>query len=251
MRQKHHDKALSIRPRRQTVFALAAAMLAVFGLEGARAATIFEHNEGGPGRGVLNPVLTSFHNTVGPVLADDFVPAAGGRVNSVTWWGSQANATDVWEVTFHGNSAANDPGFPVISQHFVSGVSGVDPDGDGVFEFTADWTPQDTSLAAGAQFWFSVANGRAGWQWALAGLAGPQVGAENFSALESVGGAPSIVAGPHDGPWALPTCPVCGAGIDADLAFRISAVPAPAALPLLASGLGVMGFFGWRRRNRA
>ena len=33
--------------------------------------------------------------------------------------------------------------------------------------------------------------------------------------------------------------------------YRISAVPVPAALPLLASGFGALGVIGWRRRHKA
>jgi hypothetical protein len=31
---------------------------------------------------------------------------------------------------------------------------------------------------------------------------------------------------------------------------QLSAVPIPAALPLFGTGLGIMGFVGWRRRRR-
>ena len=45
-----------------------------------------------------------------------------------------------------------------------------------------------------------------------------------------------------------------GAGATAGNAYfdnvRLSSVPVPAALPLFASGLGVMGLLGWRRRRR-
>ena len=230
------------------MLALVTAVIALTGLNAAHAGTIFEDNEGGPGGGAT-PLLESRHATTGPVLADDFVPVAGGRVDSVTWWGSQANQNDLWEVTFHGNSATNQPDFPVIGQDFLTGLVGADPDGDGIFEFSANWT-LPTVFAAGSQNWFSVANGTAGWLWAFAGQTGPQVGSENFDALVSVGGAPSIVAGPHDGPWALPTCPLCGANVNADLAFRINAVPVPAALPLFASALLGFGLLGRRRMRK-
>ena len=36
-----------------------------------------------------------------------------------------------------------------------------------------------------------------------------------------------------------------------DLRIELSPVPLPAALPLLATALGALGFFGWRRRARA
>ena len=39
--------------------------------------------------------------------------------------------------------------------------------------------------------------------------------------------------------------------IGMDLRLELTTVPVPAALPLLASGLGLFGFFGWRRRKSA
>lgn len=231
---------------------------ATLGMAGAaQADTLFKWDEGGPGNGQFqsqaatpppNIPLISHHTALGPVLADDFVPVSTGSVTNVTWWGS-ATQNDLWEITFHGNSVANDPSFPFISQHFVNAV-GSDPDGDGVFKFTAAWTPMDTFLGAGNQYWFSVANGSSGWEWALAGAGGPQVGSENFFALESRGGAPSVAAGPHDGPWGLPTCQACGAAVRTNLAFQIDGVvPLPASLPLMLAGLA--GLFGLRRRQKA
>lgn len=213
--------------------------------------TVYESNEIGTGTvGVLDPDLVSFHNITGPVLADDFVAASSGTVSSVTWWGSGASVDDEWEITFHANSSANDPAYPLISQHFVTGIVGTDANTDGVWEFTANWIPQDTFLTSGTQYWFSVANGdNALWQWALAGPGGPQVGSENFFALESVGGDPSLVIGPHDGPWKLPDDG--SKPIQADLAFKISAVPIPAAAPLFASALALFGFMGWRKKQQA
>lgn len=40
-------------------------------------------------------------------------------------------------------------------------------------------------------------------------------------------------------------------GYDVSVTGDVAAVPVPAALPLLASGLGAMGFAGWRRKRRA
>jgi len=207
----------------------------------------FEWNEGGPGNGVLSS-YTSFHNATGPVLADDFIPIVGGAVHSVSWWGS-ATSNDLWEITFHSDTV--DPGDSLhepaigpddggISQHFAN-VSGVDLDGDQVFEYTALWTPQDLVLIAGETYWFSVANSLSGWQWALTDGA-PSVGSESHSPTQSVGGLPSVRSGPHDGPWdQLSYTP-------ADFAFQINVVPVPAAFWLF--GTALIGFVGMSRRRK-
>ena len=219
---------------------------------GAQAFVAYSWDEGGPGNGTNSPYV-SFHNANGPVLADDFVPARTGSVSQVTWWGSQADSAQ-WEITFHNDTVDSggnhEPAIgPVdggISQHFVN-ATGSDADGDGVFKYTAAWTPLDVNLIAGAQYWFSVANGADGWLWANAGGAGPAVGSQNYFAQESVNGAPSVIIGPHDGPWNQVTCPTCGQPTPTNLAFGVEAVPVPASIWALAGAFGLMGIL--RRRG--
>jgi hypothetical protein len=222
----------------------AAAGMALFG-GAADAATAFQWRTAAPSPHV------STHGTTGPVLADDFIPAIGGVVSAVHWWGSQAAPADVWEVTFHRDAGGTPTGLPGApagtpaayyeAQHFV-GATGVDPDGDGIFKFSAAWTPMDMTIAAGTPYWFSVANGTPGWSWAAPTAGGPQIGAENLSALVSVGApqSPGLV-GPHDGPWAPLT-----AGAKTDFAFRIDVAPVPPALALLVTALGGLAFLSRR-----
>ena len=190
-----------------------------------------------------NSRFNSFHNATGPVLADDFSPSIAGNVVQVDWWGSQGIGLDQWEITFHADNPVGTPSFPFLSQHFVN-AAGTDPDGDGVFFFSSAWTPSDVSLVVGTDYWFSVANGSTNnWLWANPGGAAPSVGSEQYDALQSVGGPPSVVAGPHDGPW-NPT--VAGQ----DFAFRIWVdAPEPGTLGLL--GLAVAGVTALRRRRRS
>lgn len=204
----------------------------------------YEHNEGGPGNGMNSPHVSK-HGTGGPVLADDFIPVLTGNVTSVTWWGSAPlvpGAVDQWEITFHTDTG----GVPTatlpnggVSQHYVF-AGGIDPDGDGVWEYTAAWAPQDMNIVAGNNYWFSVANFVQGWTWAYAGTPLPQIGAEMFAAVVSTGVGPN--GGPHFGPWVL--VPVGEPG--QDFAFRID-IPAPAgSIALMGIGLLV----GVRRRRR-
>lgn len=45
--------------------------------------------------------------------------------------------------------------------------------------------------------------------------------------------------------------PALAQGRDFTLTLTVQPIPVPAALPLLAGGLGILGFMGWRRRQRA
>ena len=124
-----------------------------------------------------------------------------------------------------------------MDRPFVS-AAGSDPDGDGIFHFQALWSPQDMIVTAGVDYWFSVANAsRNGWTWAL-GLP-PTVGSEQYDAVVSTGVAPD--GGPHYGPW--------NSLDNTDFAFRINAVPVPAAVWLFGSGL--IGLAAVARRKRS
>lgn len=209
--------------------------------QGAHAVPVVAY-EWAPG---TNSGFNSFHNATGPVLADDFNPAISGNVVQVDWWGSPSipGTVSTWEITLHSDNPAGTPSWPYISQHFVN-AAGADPDGDGVFFFSAAWNPQDASLTAGQDYWFSVANASTNnWTWANPGGLAPTVGTETYDALVSVGGDPSPVAGPHDGPWgALATA-------GQDFAFRIWVdVPAPGTIPLF--GLGALGLLAASRKRR-
>lgn len=207
----------------------------------------YEWTEGGPGAGTLS-THQSRHGVEGPVLADDFTAARSGRVARIEWWGSAAlsGGVDQFEVTFHNDAggvpAATSPSGG-ISQHFVSSA-GSDPDGDGVFQFAAAWTPKDLSLVAGTDYWFSVANGEDfGWLWANAGGPAPTVGSEQFTGQVSTGIGPN--GGPHFGPWNPVFKPD---GSKQDFAFRIFVeAPEPGTMAVFAVGLAGLSLL--RRRK--
>ena len=215
---------------------------------------------------------TSFHNTTGPILADDFNPVSSFNVTQpgqllVEWWGTaplpsnQPGGVNQFEVTFHtntqspaggGNEPAIGPVFGGIAQLFVDAIA-LDADGDGIFLYSAQWTPAPGSvrpfnpftLTAGTDYWLSVANASGnGWNWATPGdpAGTPDIGTEQADAVFSTNGAPSVIIGPHDGPWTA----IAGQ----DFAFRISTVPGPASLPLLAAGLALLGLGGRRKRPK-
>ena len=48
-----------------------------------------------------------------------------------------------------------------------------------------------------------------------------------------------------------PFTPVLTVDFSGDLRFAVSAVPLPGALPLFATGLGLLGLMRWRRRREA
>ena len=183
-----------------------------------------------------NSDYVSRHGTLGPVLADDFDPMVSGTVTQVDWWGSGAltGEIDQWEITFHDDVGGTpSTAYPdgVISQHFAAS-GGVDPDGDGIYFYSALWEPQDLFITAGVDYWFSVADASGpGWTWAN-GFA-PTVGSELYDATVSTGTAPN--GGPHFGPW--------GVIEGANFAFRIHVqpVPEPSMLSLLGIALVAMG----------
>ena len=197
----------------------------------------------------------SRHGVQGPVLADDFVPVVGGLVESITWWGSApttAGAPDQWEVTFHTNDPTGMntvPNVPAqgpvdggVSQHFPVVATQTDL-GGGLWRYDAAWSPQDLTLTAGTDYWFSVANSNFGWFWANPVLGGPSVGSENFGGVVSTGVGPN--GGPHYGPW---NRALDGQRLEQDFAFRINIVPEPSTWALF--GLGMLGLAGIARRRR-
>ena len=245
---------------------LAAGVAALLATRAAVAVPViaYEWTEGGAGNGT-NTTHVSRHGTRGPVLADDFIPVVSGAVVQIDWWGtaplSGAGSLDQWEATFHndaGGVPAATPPNGGISQHFVTS-GGADADGDGVYFYSAAWQPRDLLVQAGTTYWFSIANFLcttfstsgtgpaclAGWTWADAAGAGPTVGGEANTAVNSFGVGPN--GGPHFGPWNALTR---ADGSKQDFAFRIWVdVPEPATAALLALGLLVGA--GWARQRGA
>ncbi len=135
------------------------------------------------------------------------------------------------------DTIAGEPGSTVLaSDTFSAGFS----TGPGLYSF--DFTPFNVMVNVGDVLAFSLAGdpGSAFGVFAFDGDAYP--GGLDFNRVNSVG--PS---------W------VDFSSSQVDLRFRTwvdpdaspTAVPLPAALPLLAGGLGLMGFMGWRRKRKA
>ena len=117
---------------------------------------------------------------------------------------------------------------------FALGVAD-DPNHPDIFHYTANIA--GPHILAGVEYWFTVANFAAGWQWAQA-LNGPTVGWENFNVHRSTGIGPCADGGPHCGPWV---------DTHTDTAFRFT-VPEPGSLALV--GLTGLMALGLRTRRR-
>lgn len=182
-----------------------------------------------------NSNVVSFHNATGPILADDFDPARGGRVVRAEWWGSSANSSQ-WELTLHrGHLNAGGVGEPIplltaFTKYFVN-AAGEDLDGDGIFHFETALPGNFAVLRGprpfGSEYWFSIANTAPDWTWAFAG-SGPTVGDEHWHAVRSTGDPSGCEGGPHCGPW--------NELEGRDFAFRLQTVPEPTVLSLMLAG---------------
>lgn len=195
---------------------------------------------------LATPPNISWHNANGPVIADDFISATGGHVNALRWWGSLPNDRQaLWEVVLQNNNPAlgqpanTPPGNNVTGglKQLVSAT--ITPTAiQGIYQFDAAVGPGWT-IAAGVDYWLTVANSINGWNWAEA-LGGPTIGSELFNAHTSTGPG-CLDGGPHCGPWT---------DLHTDFAFQISSVPEPASWAMLIIGFGVVGATSRRRRRQ-
>ena len=197
---------------------------------------------------LATPPNISFHNAIGPVIADDFVPIAGGTVTTVTWWGSAPTSND-WEIVLQNNNpAVGEPALTPPGNNVTGGVKALPVVAvgvpfaplPGVFQFTADISSLvNFAVNPGTDYWITIANFEPGWNWALA-LGGPTIGTENFNAHMSTGGI-CLDGGPHCGPWT---------DIHTDFAVQISAVPEPGTIAFIGFGLAAFGLARRRRRTQ-
>lgn len=188
------------------------------------------------------PPNISWHNTNGPVIADDFIATNGGTINHLTWWGSSASSNE-FELVLQNNDNGQ-PGLTPTGNIFSGGLkqlvtanASLFNASSGIWQFDAD-VAAGFDIAGGVDYWLTVANVNNGWDWAEA-LAGPTVGSELYNAHQSTGPLCED-AGPHCGPWT---------DVHTDFAFKVSAVPEPATWAMLVFGFACVGS-AMRRRSQ-
>ncbi len=189
-----------------------------------------------PGAGFSNSI--SQHVAGGPVLADDFIPAASGQIHCVDWWGTQASSAQ-WELTLHQGDFGPSPlALPAITGGFklFATAAGDDGDNNGIFWYHVKINDPDWVVTAGQHYWFSAANLDSDWHWAFADGV-PEVGSQIYSGTQSLGSQTCPDGGPHCGAW-VPQ--------NEQYAFALQ-IPEPDVLALFAIGMGAAGFV--RRRT--
>ena len=193
---------------------------------------------------LATPPNISWHNTSGPVIADDFVPIKSGRVTDLRWWGSlPTNRDSNFEVVLQNNNPllgqpANTPPGNNVSgglKQFVNATI-TSTAIQGIYQFDAKVAP-GWNIVAGTEYWLTTGNFQNGWNWAQA-LGGPTIGSENFNAHNSTGPG-CLDGGPHCGPWN---------DLHTDFSFQVG-VPEPASWAMLITGFGVVGLAARRRRT--
>jgi len=119
------------------------------------------------------------------------------------------------------------------------------PFGDGVFRYENLATP--VSVSGGSQYVISAFYP----QFALDPRANDQSGSVAlYNSLITPGGGLSVLANSHVFPTqGISTTATFGPNFLIDQ--QVSVVPLPAALPLYGTGLALMGFIGWRRRQKS
>jgi hypothetical protein len=180
---------------------------------------------------------------------------ASGAVTNANFTGS-VNATGV---TSPGTLLSNQSTVVFTNNfggtaYFFATVTGVTaPLGDinVLSGFTVNTLTPSTGWNITESTYYSTANGN----FALDNL----LNSENFTALGAI--ADTAAAKIPTGPYSLTSVfkvtfagsPNCNGACTANLTININtaATPIPAALPLFASGLGALGFAGWRKRKKA
>lgn len=221
----------------------AAAIFALTGLSSASASVLL-YNGGTPDQG---GVYYASEPVINYSDAMSFSLSPGATVTGANWWGGCYSPTSgggscsgsQFILTIWSNNMGT-PGSVVDTMNVLGAVNetptGALIGGSGgypEYSYSASFSLA-TPLTADTMYWFDVQE-----------IATEPAGFWGDETTSTAPAGEQLVQN-QDGTWV----PLPGTNLSFQLTGNLSATPLPSALPLFATGLGAMGFFGWRRKRK-
>lgn len=175
----------------------------------------------------------SFGANLNSQIVDDFTLSRNSSIDSIRWWGGEGFPTtpvsDLFSVRFYDDSSGSPEVSPFLTLTVANPVRNMTElnasPGQSIFEYEAILS-QAVPLSGGVTYYLSILSQSYNWGWSASNHSGN-----------------SWVRASDGNDWVSRLDP------SADLAFELKAVPIPAAVWLLGSGL--TGLVAVRRKKKA